>query len=434
MSEMEGLTDAEYKATIDVTPNGWINQSVGTFLQLTSGKSKIKSDLVAQKGEKLIPVYGGNGINGYCDEVLINDPTVVIGRVGEYCGCVHITIDKSWITDNALYIRKLNNGYDLGYVYQLLVFSQLNKLRKETGQPLVSQQPIYDLSVLTPPLPEQQKIAQILTSVDEVIEKTQAQIDKLKDLKTAMMQELLTQGVCDENGKRHVEFKDSPVGRIPVGWEVSAIGSLAKLTSGGTPNREMPNYWGGNIAWVKTGEIKYATIYKTEEYITEKGLKESSAKIIPPGSVLMAMYGQGITRGRVAILGIAAAMNQACLAMIPNERVNNVFLYYFLTNEYGNLRSLVQEGAQKNLNATIVKDFLMPVPPVSEQQKIVRILSSIDTKLEITNKKSNSLNNTKKALMQDLLTGKVRVNLDAQHNDQNSSASRTLTHAALAVS
>jgi type I restriction enzyme S subunit len=332
----------------------------------------------------------------------------IVGSVG-----TSFQVDKriipANINQNVALIRP-SNELNSDYLGQVIVSEIVQDIIATEltvqAQPSLSLKQIGDFTIPFPPFPEQQKIAQILTSVDDVIEKTQAQIDKLKDLKIAMMQELLT------NGIGHLEFKDSAVGRIPVGWEVNAIGSLAKLTSGGTPSREMPDYWGGNIAWVKTGEIKYATIYKTEEYITEKGLKESSAKVIPSGSVLMAMYGQGITRGRVAILGIAASMNQACLAMIPNECVNNVFLYYFLTNEYGNLRSLVQEGAQKNLNAAIVKDFMMPVPPLSEQQEIVRILSSIDTKLEVTNKKSNSLKNTKKALMQDLLTGKVRVNTE----------------------
>jgi len=265
---------------------------------------------------------------------------------------------------------------------------------------------VSSIPVLTPPLPEQRKIATILSSVDDVIEKTQAQIDKLKDLKTGMMQELLTKGIG------HTEFKDSPVGRIPVGWDVESIGEVARLTSGGTPSRENSNYWNGNIPWVKTGEIKYLTIYQTEEHISDEGMKNSSAKLVPPGSVLMAMYGQGVTRGKVAILGVESTMNQACLAIIPKDNLHNMFLYHFLTNEYENLRSLVQEGAQKNLNATIVKDVLIPIPPASEQVKIFTALSSIDKKIDIVNSKLTSLCNIKKALMQDLLTGKVRVSVN----------------------
>lgn len=267
---------------------------------------------------------------------------------------------------------------------------------------------LSNIEILEPPLPEQQKIATILTSVDTVIEKTRAQIDKLKDLKTGMMQQLLTQGFG------HTEFKDSPVGRIPKAWAVAAIADIARLTSGGTPNRENSDYWNGDVLWVKTGEINYQTILDTEEKITVLGLKESSAKLVPAGAILMAMYGQGITRGKVAKLGVPAAMNQACLAMIPNNQVINDFLYYFLSREYFNLRSMVQEGAQKNLSASIVKEILLPVPPRKEQQKIVDVLQSIDTKIMTASQKLISVEQTKKALMQDLLTGKVRVETTAR--------------------
>jgi len=255
------------------------------------------------------------------------------------------------------------------------------------------------------PVAEQQKIATILSSVDDVIEKTRAQIDKLKDLKTGMMQELLTKGIG------HTEFKDSPVGKIPLGWDVCTVSDIAKLTSGGTPDRQRSEYWNGSVPWVKTGEVNYQTIYDTDEKITALGLEESSAKLVPAGAVLMAMYGQGVTRGKVAKLGVAAAVNQACLAMIPNSRVLNDFLYYFFTREYFSLRSMVQEGAQKNLSMGIVKEIFLPVPPREEQKLIVSALQSVDIKIQLMLDRLNCTLKVKKALMQDLLTGKVRVNL-----------------------
>src|SRR5699024_10782094 len=207
--------------------------------------------------------------------------------------------------------------------------------------------------------------------------KTRAQIDKLKDLKTGMMQELLTKGIG------HTEFKDSPVGKIPLGWDVCTVSDIAKLTSGGTPDRQRSEYWTGSVPWVKTGEVNYQTIYDTDEKITALGLEESSAKLVPAGAVLMAMYGQGVTRGKVAKLGVAAAVNQACLAMIPNSRVLNDFLYYFFTREYFSLRSMVQEGAQKNLSMGIVKEIFLPVPPREEQKLIVSALQSVDIKIQL---------------------------------------------------
>jgi type I restriction enzyme, S subunit len=107
------------------------------------------------------------------------------------------------------------------------------------------------------------------------------------------------------------------IGEIPKHWGIVALGYVCNLTSGGTTDRNRPEYWNGNIPWVKTGEINYNQINQTEEYITELGLNNSSTKLASAGTLLMAMYGQGVTRGRVAILGIEASFNQACLAIAP---------------------------------------------------------------------------------------------------------------------
>jgi len=296
------------------------------------------------------------------------------------------------------------------FIYQSIladdVTRQIAGLVAGSNYPAISSLNVKNLELLAPPLPEQQKIAAILSTVDGVIEKTRAQIDKLKDLKTGMMQELLTKGIG------HTEFKDSPVGRIPVGWGTDTIGNIAKFSSGGTPDRQNAGYWNGDVPWVKTGEINYKLICDTEEKITEAGVRGSSAKMIPSGAILMAMYGQGITRGKVAKLGIDATVNQACLAMITNSRVNNDFLYYFLSREYQNLRSLVQEGAQKNLSSGIVKEILLPIPPIEEQIAIVGALHSVDVKIQLVIDRLKCRETIKKALMQDLLTGKVRVKIN----------------------
>ncbi len=294
------------------------------------------------------------------------------------------------------------------YLYQFFLNSRslLNSLAQGSTIKEVRAPTLKKIPIQIPPRAEQQKIAAILTAVDDVIESTKAQINKLKDLKAGMMQELLTKGLG------HTEFKDSPIGRMPKSWEFKAIEDICKMTSGGTPDRTIAAYWNGKIPWVKTGEINYTTIFSSEEYITEAGLKNSSTKLIPAGSVLMAMYGQGITRGKVAILGIDACLNQACLAMLPSSQIDKYFLFYFFTKEYENLRLLVQEGTQKNLNATIVKEVLVPLPPLEEQIQIRMRLQAIDDNINLKKKRMQIATDLKKSLMQDLLTGKVRVQVD----------------------
>jgi type I restriction enzyme, S subunit len=262
------------------------------------------------------------------------------------------------------------------------------------------------IELLLPSIEEQKKISSILASVDAFIEVTEKKINKLEDLRASVMHKLLSSGVG------HESYKKSDLGLIPLSWEVKKVSEVCKLSSGGTPDRSNESYWGGDIPWVKTGEINYAKITKSEEYITAEGLKNSSAKLVKAGAILMAMYGQGITRGRVAILGMDATINQACLAIEPKPLLKNKFLYYFLFSRYEYLRSLVQEGAQKNLSATIVKEVDIAIPPIEEQEKIVELLDAQEENISSLNGQLLAIKKLKKGLTQDLLTGKVRVSVD----------------------
>jgi type I restriction enzyme S subunit len=259
-----------------------------------------------------------------------------------------------------------------------------------------------------PPLSEQQKIAAILSSVDNSMEGTQAVMDHLQIVKTAMAEELLRHGMPG----RHTRFTHTAIGELPEMWDIRSIAELCRLTSGGTPRRDAPELWNGGIPWVKTGEINYGLIASTEETISAAALTRSSAKIVPKGTLLMAMYGQGATRGRIAMLGMDAAVNQACLAILQGEGISNHFLFHVLEARYPKLRSLGHEGTQKNLSATLVGEVLVPVPPRDEQNDIVRVLDSIKERSKAELDQLTWLRRVKAALMAVLLAGKVRVARD----------------------
>lgn len=262
-------------------------------------------------------------------------------------------------------------------------------------------------------LDEQRKIATILSTIDKSIAQTEQLIAKYKNIKQGLMHDLLTYGV-DENGtirnpQTH-SFVEKKEMMVPEEWDVVEIGELADLKSGGTPNRENSTFWNGNIPWVKTSEVNYNIISDTEEYITEKGLSSSSTFLFPKGTILMALYGQGKTRGRVAILDIDATSNQACLGFLNIRKVTTSFLYLSLSYEYSRLRDLSNEGAQKNLSGSLLKKFLLKIPlEISEQNKISEILQSQDKLIESEQTNLTKLQSLKQGLMQDLLTGKVRV-------------------------
>lgn len=167
---------------------------------------------------------------------------------------------------------------------------------------------------------------------------------------------------------------------------MTRLGEIAQVTSGGTPDRERPEYWGGTIPWVKTSLIQNCEINLADidEFITEEGLKKSAAKIIPAGSILMAMIGQGKTRGQVAILNTDAAINQNCAALILNQNVDTRYVYQQLLYRYEELRAASNSSGQQNLNAGLIRDFSIPYVEKSQQSAIGMMLTDWDTAIETT--------------------------------------------------
>jgi type I restriction enzyme S subunit len=164
------------------------------------------------------------------------------------------------------------------------------------------------------------------------------------------------------------------------------LGAIAKITSGGTPDRENPTYWDGTVPWVKTTLVQNCEIglNDIDEKITEAGLKSSSAKLIPSGSILMAMVGQGKTRGQVAILTTDAAINQNCAAIILNDEAHCKYVYQQLLFRYQSIRNASNSSGQQNLNAGLIRELRMPLPMPAEQEKIADILVAWDTAIQKT--------------------------------------------------
>ena len=195
---------------------------------------------------------------------------------------------------------------------------------------------------------------------------------------------------------------------IPQQWGLPQIKDIASISSGSTPNRNNSEYWNGNIAWVTTGELSSGHVNHTSELITVKAVKETKMRIYPQGTLLMAMYGQGKTRGTVAILEIDAAVNQACAAITVKDGKSK-FLFYQLKNSYQDIRKLSNTGNQESLNADIIKTYQVPWAPDEEQERISTILTTQDKVIELKEKQLTGKQRQKKYLMQQLLTGKKRL-------------------------
>jgi type I restriction enzyme S subunit len=165
-----------------------------------------------------------------------------------------------------------------------------------------------------------------------------------------------------------------------------ALGSIASITSGGTPSRKVARYWGGSIPWIKTAQIQNCRIGDTDvdEWITPDAVADSSARMVPAGSILMAMYGQGRTRGQVAILDIDATVNQACAAIVLRESVDRDYVFQQLLFRYEAIRALSNAGSQENLNADLIRQIAFPLPALHVQRAIAQLADEWDKAIDKT--------------------------------------------------
>lgn len=197
-------------------------------------------------------------------------------------------------------------------------------------------------------------------------------------------------------------------GELPAKWQMKRLGDIAKVATGGTPSRENAAYWNGSIPWITTSLIDFGVITSAEEFITPEAVANSAAKVFPQGTLLMAMFGQGVTRGKVAVLGIDAAFNQACVGITPLPVADPTYLFQFLFFKYKSIRNLANSGSQENLNAGLIKGIEVNVPPLAEQQAIAAVLSAWDRAIGQTTALIAAKQRLKQGLMQKLLSGTKR--------------------------
>lgn len=251
-----------------------------------------------------------------------------------------------------------------------------------------------EIPAAPPALEQQRRIAAVLDAWDEAISQSVRLIDA-QNKRLSRISQLLFE---KPNSSKTQEKESRPL----------RIGEVADCFAGGTPDRADASLYGGGIPWVKSGEVVPTEIVSTEETLTEAGLSASSAKWVPAGSCLIAMY--GANAGQVGRLGINATTNQAVLAVVPNaQTIDPEYLYYSITNVIPSLMRKVQGSGQPNLNAGIVKDEKLLVPARSRQIKIAQTAKALEAALGNLQRQIGRLRTQKRGLMQKLLAGQWRL-------------------------
>jgi len=391
-------------------PEGWDVTTLGKVAKLVMGQSP-SSDTYNTENNGL-PFFQGKADFGFRHPQIrywCSDPIRVVGEQ-TILFSVRAPVGDVNITPYTCSIGRGLAGIQGETVNQEFLFQKLQHVKPQFQ--LLSQGSTFEalngsdlkeFCLALPPLPEQQKIATILTSVDTVIEKTRAQIDKLKHLKTAMMQELLTKGIG------HTEFKDSPVGRIPKGWEVfpmeRALDVIIDYRGKSPPKSEV------GIPLITAKNIRQGYIdVDPKEYIYEDQYDSWMVRGLPvEGDVFITTEAP---LGNVArVPAYKFAIGQRVLTLRPKDFIVTDYLLYTMQSEYFREQlDLESTGSTvAGIKQSTFRNILIPVPPKVEQQKIAKPLNAINEQIDVIGKKLKSTVAMKKAIMQDLLTGKVRV-------------------------
>ena len=384
-----------YKQTeIGVIPEEWEVVALGSVTTtVASGKSS------SGVGQGTYPVHGSTGIIGYTERPEYEGDSILAARVGANAGKLNLVSGKYGVTDNTIMLR-LRGGYSLAFVWRQLETKHLNRLVFGSGQPLITGSQLKALSLSVPPLPEQRAIATALSDVDGLLGGLDRLIAKKRDLKQAAMQQLLT-------GQTRLPGFDGK-------WKVKQLGAvISHCFSGATPRRNRPEFYKGNIRWITSGELNYNVITDTLEKISSEAAAETNLAIHPVGTFLMAITGleaEG-TRGACGIVGAPSTTNQSCMAVFPTDVLAGEYLFHYYVFRGKSLALQYCQGTkQQSYTASLVKQLPINLPPtVSEQTAIVEVLTGMDAELAALEQRREKTRVLKQAMMQELLTGKIRL-------------------------
>ena len=320
-----------------------------------------------------------------------------INSVAHLGKCAFCNFDSKLIHGMNLLLLRANQNILPKFLYYLLNSQILKKqlpsiTKKSVNQASMSTTNLGNLNVIYPiNKNEQQEIVDVLDAASEIIRLRTACIESAQSLIPALFQEM---------------FGD-PLSKV----DKNKIGYYFDVGTGATPRRENSEYYEGNIPWVKTTEIDNCYINSTSEHISESAIKETNCSLYPPGTILMAMYGQGKTRGKVAYLNISATTNQACAALQLKKEyendVNLIYVFYYLQIIYEFLRTLSQGGGRPNMNLSIVRNIPLYLPDIKQQELFAEKVQEIEAYIKAQQAELENAKTMFQSLLHHSFTGEL---------------------------
>jgi len=393
-------------------PSGWRFLKIGEIVDFSYGKGLPQNKRI----EGNVPVVGSNGIIGYHNKALVKAPGIVVGRKGSIGEVIFLAKDF-WPIDTTYFITlKKNERIDWKWLFYMLKKSNLKRFTLADVVPGLKREFALSLKIPLPPLPEQRKIAEILSTVDEAIEVTDKEIEKAERLKRGLMQELLTRGIG------HTKFKKTEVGTIPEEWKLMKLGDCIGIR--GSKKLSIKDK---KIPFIPMELIPYNSVYV--QYELREPEKIKSFTYCEAGDLLLAKITPSLENGKQGIVpqdipnSFALATTEVFSLFPRKEKILNLFLFYLLKHpKFRNvlITSMIGTTGRQRASKEVLLSLFVPLPPLSEQKRIAEVLSSVDDFIESLRARREKLVKLKQGLMEDLLTGKRRVKVNAESSRSTS--------------
>lgn len=349
------------KLISELCPNGVKFFDLGSLSSIETGTQLNKTEL-SEYGDYAV-LNGGINPSGFYHEYNTQENTIAISQGGASAGYVNFVTKKFWAGAHCFVIKPIDKKINNRFLYFILKNAQdkLQNAKLGAGIPGLNKKELQNFIIPIPPIAIQEEIVKILNGFTELEAELEAEL---------------------EVRKKQYEHYRIKLLNLNHGFEWKNLGEIAKkIYSGGTPKTGESKYWdGGNIPWMSSGEVNYGTIYKTENFITELGLKNSSAKYVPKNSIVIALAGQGKTRGKVARTRIDLTTNQSLAAItFDDSSISSDYVFHFLKSQYLQLRQVSSgDGTRGGLNLQMISNYKIPVPSLKEQKRIASILDKFD--------------------------------------------------------
>lgn len=402
---------------------GYFYAASGKYIRLTCGNFDYRNNCFKENTSKDNLFYTGE----LKEEFLLKKGDLITPLTEQAIGLLGST---AWIPESGKYIQSQDIAkitckeelLDKRFAYYLIssdmVKRQLSAAAQQTKIRHTSPDKIKDCTVWLPPLPEQKKIGQLLSDIDRKIALNRAINHNLEAMAKQLYDYWFVQfDFPDVHGKPYkssggkMVWNEKLKREIPEGWAVAKVKDVALTYSGGTPTSTNRDYYDeGNIPWVNSGDLNSPIITSTSYYITEKGLNSSSAKLYPPKTILVALY--GATAGKVSLLSFEACSNQAVCGVISKENVMTTYIRYYLTSLYEHFITLSSGSARDNISQDTIKNIALSIPQHELLKNYSEIVNPIINKIIANQHELECLTKLRNELLPLLMNGQVKVGVE----------------------